>query len=163
MKLKLFGVALALVSGCGGALQANACTPVPGWPQKAKLSPEVVAELVVSHAAHIDLVVADHFSPDAEIAPLPAVFLEKASPQEASEYAQGWRETWSDAVRIHYRVVATLLGNPTEAFVVNGEGLEGPLPTRGGVARRLKSFLDQKDLANWPGPGACVALSLIHI
>lgn len=156
MRFGSTALAAFLLSAFAGTGIANACTPPPGWPQKAELSPKVVADVIVSHAAQIDLVVADHFTHDAEVAPLPKVWGENASPAELSEWAQNWRETWSDAVRIHYRVVATLVGGQAAKLEISGEKLTAPLPTDQNVERRLKSFLNQKDLSEWPNPGACV-------
>lgn len=136
--------------------EALACSPPPGWPQKVRVSPKVIAEVMAKAAAHIDLVVVEHLSKDFVISELPSWYAEEL-PQ--AERVATWREDigGTDAVRMHLRVLRSLKGGSADSLELSGIVIEG-LGARwiaSNLASKIVSMLDEQDLAHWREPGSC--------
>jgi len=162
-----FLIALACASMIlAPASLAQACTPAPGWPAKVQLDPRGAARKMAASAAYIDVVRVESLTPDYEVGTLApegwAVWIgtEPDAPKNLVEALQMARASWEGAARIHYRVVERLKGRSAETFAMNGQRVTDPRPPWGLQSKTarlqsLKYFLDQQDLAAWPGPGAC--------
>lgn len=152
------------------AQPALACTPPPGWPQKAKLDIALTARTLTDAAATIDIVVAERATDDYEVGTDP-----EANAQALANYAadpDGVKLTaaevsarlkadeFPDGARIHYRVIERLKGASSDTFSLNGMAPPGhptaaPLGPRETLAL-LRNRLNSQDLSEWPGFGACI-------
>lgn len=154
--------ALAICAAFPSGL-ALACTPSPGWPTKIRLDPARVAQQMAASAAYIDLVRVEALTDDYEVGTRTpdgwAAWIGSGpeAPKTIEEALKMARAEWDDGVRIHYRVVEHLKGDGGDAFVMDGE--QPRAWVKGSSASKisdLKFYLQQQDLAAWPGPGSCL-------
>ena len=148
------------------ASPALACSPAPGWPDKAHVLSDRAARQMVETAASIDVVVVEGLTPDFEVGTRKWAEM-RAAPEgsylrnAADGWLKGTREAWAeDGARIHFRVVQHLKGKSQEQFTLNGSKplapFAGQLPAPRAVALdQLQFFLNFADLVDGPQMGDC--------
>lgn len=142
---------------------ALACTPSPGWPTKVRMEPERVAQQMLASAVYVDLVKVEALTDDYEVGTLSpdgwAAWIGSGpdAPKTIQQALRMARAEWDDGVRIHYRVVEHLKGDGGDTFVMDGvqprSFVQGEFTPK---ITDLKFYLQQQDLAAWPGPGSCL-------
>lgn len=160
-------VLLVVAALFGQPAVAWGCTPSPGWPEKIRVEPDLVARRMVRAAIYVDVAVAEEMTSDVDFATRShqewvGYAKSPAERAEAEENLRLSREMVSkgSAVRIHFRVVERLKAHGPDTFTINGENASAYRSGRSTSVRpvslpELKYFLNQEDYADWAGPGVC--------
>jgi hypothetical protein len=148
---------------------AMACVRPQDFPDYLRLDPMTVADAMVRSATYVDVAVIERFSPDFELATRSrrAWFVDgDQTPEIEAQMEANFRESFSGAVRMHFKVVEHLKGPASTGFEISGypgpvsQYLEGPYRPRKPLPvtmpmSALKYYVEQQDLAAWGGPGDC--------